>query len=129
MYYVLLDVTCCPVETADLRFVQSPSLVTFWFCVEKLPTYLMVASLMVLDSEGNILKSAWDTYKKTVDAYTLDLIDSICIDGVSTDFSKYIDRSGMPNLGYDSFYDSVLIYERKLEMLPSINNILSTILK
>lgn len=127
MYYVLLDINFTPHNTFDIRQMESPSLVVYWVSFVTLSTRVKRCGLIVIDDEGNIVKSCYQTANKTVTPYILSLIRDVCVSGDDWTKDIFSLKRFMPHI--EKFYKSRALYRRKVSSLPRYNNIVNTILR
>ncbi len=127
MYYVLLDINFTPHNTFDIRQMESPSLVVYWVSFVALSTRVKRCGLIVIDDDGNIVKSCYPTTNKTVTPYILSLIRDISVSGDDWTKDIFSLKRFMPNI--EKFYKSRPLYRRKVNSLPRYNNIVNTILR
>lgn len=124
-YYVLVDLSFTPIKMNPDHMMNN-SLTVFWIKTTTLPTSLKRVSLIVLDSNGLVLKSVWPKKVVRVSGVVLDIFKRSALNSKSWNWKELLKYSNA-RARILRYYGSRESYLRLIQCLPELNNSLYNI--
>lgn len=124
-YYVLVDLSFTPIKMNPDHMMNN-SLTVFWIKTTTLPTSLKRVSLIVLDSNGLVLKSVWPKKVVRVSGVVLDIFKRSALNSKSWNWKELLKYSNA-RARILRYYGSRESYLRRIQCLPELNNSLYNI--
>lgn len=124
-YYVLVDLSFTPIKMNPDHMMNN-SLTVFWIKTTTLPTSLKRVSLIVLDSNGLVLKSVWPKKVVRVSGVVLDIFKRSALNSKSWNWKELLKYSNA-RARILRYYGSRESYLGRIQCLPELNNSLYNI--
>lgn len=124
-YYALMDLSFIPIKM-NPDHMRNNSLTVFWIRLSFMSDQIKRASLIVLSSDGTVLKSVWPTRSKTISSVILNVFERTSLDGDHWNWNELL-KISVARKRIIQYYGSRESYRRRISLLPATQNSLHNI--